>query len=134
MGPQTATSQGTLLPPLDTDYSDTLLGNVLANGDINTAANNQRYGISVTYTEGKFIVASGTTGDESSLSISNVSTMAEDLLGVDADGYTVQAETSQINNLPAVRGQRSEPATVRGNQMGVDPRRNHSRSMQITRM
>ena len=123
IGPQTATSQGTLLPPLDTDYSDTLLGNVLANGDVNTAANNQRYGISVTYTEGKFIIASGTTGDESSLSISSVSTMAQDLLGVDADGYTVQAETSQINNLPAVRGQRSEPATVRGNQMGVDPRK-----------
>ena len=37
IGPQTATSQGTLLPPLDTDYSDTLLGNVLANGDVNTA-------------------------------------------------------------------------------------------------
>jgi len=130
VGPQTAESLGTLLSPLDADYSDTQLSNVTPNGAVATAANNQRYGISITYTENKFIVSSGTTGDESSLAISDVSAMAQDLLGMDANGYVVQAETaqikaesSQINNLPAVRGQRSEPATVRGTQMGVDPRK-----------
>ena len=116
-------SYGTLLPALDTDASDVILKNVLPNGTAFTAANNQRYGISVSYTEGKFIVASGTTGDESSLEISNVSGMAQTLLGMDADGHLVQAETSQINNLPAVRGQLSSPAVVTGNQMGVDPRK-----------
>ena len=117
------TSYGTLLPALDTDASDVILKNVLPNGTAFTAANNQRYGISVSYTEGKFIVASGTTGDESSLEITNVSTMAQTLLGMEAVGHVVQAETSQINNLPAVRGQLSSPAVVTGNQMGVDPRK-----------
>ena len=117
------TSYGTLLPALDTDASDVILKNVLPNGTAFTAANNQRYGISVSYTEGKFIVASGTTGDESSLEIGSVSTMAQTLLGMEAVGHVVQAETSQINNLPAVRGQLSSPAVVTGNQMGVDPRK-----------
>jgi flagellar hook-basal body protein len=99
------------------------LKNVLPNGTAFTTPNNQRYGISVSYTEGKFIVASGTTGDESSLAITNVSGMAQTLLGMEADGHLVEAETSQINNLPAVRGQLSSPAVVTGNQMGVDPRK-----------
>jgi flagellar hook-basal body protein len=127
--PQTAEADGTiishgiLLPALDTDASDVLLKNVRPNGTSFTAATNQRYGISVSYTEGKFIVASGTTGDESSLAITNVSDMAQTLLGMEADGHLVEAETSQINNLPAVRGQLSSPAVVTGNQMGVDPRK-----------
>jgi flagellar hook-basal body protein len=127
--PQTAEADGTiishgiLLPALDTDASDVLLKNVRPNGTSFTAATNQRYGISVSYTEGKFIVASGTTGDESSLSITNVSDMAQTLLGMEAEGHLVEAETSQINNLPAVRGQLSSPAVVTGNQMGVDPRK-----------
>ena len=123
VGAETADSYGTLLMPLDSDFSDTLLGGVLPNGEINTTPANQRYGISVSYSEGKFTVASGTTGDESSISIAAVSAMGASLLGVDPVGYVVQAEVSQINNLPAVRGQRSEPAVVQGNQMGVDPRK-----------
>ena len=119
----TIASYGTLLPALDTDASDVILKNVLPNGTAFTTPNNQRYGISVSYTEGKFIVASGTTGDESSLAITNVSNMAQTLLGMEADGHLVEAETSQINNLPAVRGQLSSPAVVTGNQMGVDPRK-----------
>ena len=119
----TIASYGTLLPALDTDASDVILKNVLPNGTAFTTPNNQRYGISVSYTEGKFIVASGTTGDESSLAITNVSGMAQTLLGMEADGHLVEAETSQINNLPAVRGQLSSPAVVTGNQMGVDPRK-----------
>ena len=119
----TIASYGTLLPALDTDASDVILKNVLPNGTAFTTPSNQRYGISVSYTEGKFIVASGTTGDESSLAITNVSSMAQTLLGMEADGHLVEAETSQINNLPAVRGQLSSPAVVTGNQMGVDPRK-----------
>ena len=46
-----------------------LLRNVTPNGAAFTAANNQRYGIQVSYTEGKFIVASGSTGDSSSMAI-----------------------------------------------------------------
>ena len=119
----TIISHGILLPALDTDASDVLLKNVRPNGTEFSAVTNQRYGISVSYTEGKFIVASGTTGDESSLAITEVSDMAQTLLGMELEGHLVDAETSQINNLPAVRGQLSSPAVVTGNQMGVDPRK-----------
>ncbi len=127
VGPETAADGtapfGTLLTPLDTDASDVLLRNVTPNGAAFTAANNQRYGIQVSYTEGKFIVASGSTGDSSSIKIDTVDPMATNLLGMDALGHLVKAETSQINNLPAVRGQSSTAAVVTGNQMGVDPRK-----------
>jgi len=114
---------GTLLTPLDSDAADVLLRSVTPNGAAFTAANNQRYGIQVSYTEGKFIVASGSTGDSSSMAIAATSVMAQSLLGMDAAGHSVAAATSQINNLPAVRGQSSTAAVVTGNQMGVDPRK-----------
>mgnify|MGYP002634021892 CR=1 FL=1 len=114
---------GTLLTPLDSDAADVLLRSVTPNGAAFTAANNQRYGIQVSYTEGKFIVASGSTGDSSSMAIAATSDMAQSLLGMDAAGHSVAAATSQINNLPAVRGQSSTAAIVTGNQMGVDPRK-----------
>jgi len=114
---------GTLLTPLDSDAADVLLRSVTPNGAAFTAANNQRYGIQVSYTEGKFIVASGSTGDSSSMAIASTSVMAQSLLGMDAAGHSVAAATSQINNLPAVRGQSSTAAVVTGNQMGVDPRK-----------
>lgn len=114
---------GTLLTPLDSDAADVLLRSVTPNGAAFTAANNQRYGIQVSYTEGKFIVASGSTGDKSSMAIAATSVMAQSLLGMEALGHSVAAATSQINNLPAVRGQSSSAAVVTGNQMGVDPRK-----------
>jgi flagellar hook-basal body protein len=121
---ETATlPNGTLLTPLDSDAADVLLRSVTPNGAAFTAANNQRYGIQVSYTEGKFIVASGSTGDSSSMAIAATSVMAQSLLGMEALGHSVEAATSQINNLPAVRGQSSAAAVVTGNQMGVDPRK-----------
>jgi len=114
---------GTLLTPLDSDAADVLLRSVTPNGAAFTAANNQRYGIQVSYTEGKFIVASGSTGDSSSMAIAATSVMSQSLLGMAAAGHSVAAATSQINNLPAVRGQTSTAAVVTGNQMGVDPRK-----------
>ena len=121
---ETATlPNGTLLTPLDSDAADVLLRSVTPNGAAFTAANNQRYGIQVSYTEGKFIVASGSTGDSSSMAIAATSVMAQSLLGMEALGHSVAAATSQINNLPAVRGQSSAAAVVTGNQMGVDPRK-----------
>jgi flagellar hook-basal body protein len=119
----TTLPNGTLLTPLDSDAADVLLRSVTPNGAAFTAPNNQRYGIQVSYTEGKFIVASGSTGDKSSMAIAATSVMAQSLLGMEALGHSVAAATSQINNLPAVRGQSSAAAVVTGNQMGVDPRK-----------
>ena len=118
-----ALPDGLLLTPLDTDAADVLLRSVTPNGAAFTATNNQRYGIQVSYTEGKFIVASGSTGDKSSMAIAGTSIQAQTLLGMSATGHLVAAATSQINNLPAVRGQSSSAAVVTGNAMGVDPRK-----------
>jgi flagellar hook-basal body protein len=131
---------GKLLLPLDNDEDVVLLRNVLPNGAQYSTARDQRYGIEVTYSDGQFRIQSGTTGDESSLQLRLNTTEAEDgsvsltaasalaasMFGIPESGANVEPQTSQIDNLPTVRGQRSEPAVLQGNQMGVDPRKSFS--------
>jgi len=125
---------GTLMLPRDKDPTELLLPGILPNGTEFSTAREQRYGAKVTYSDGKFNVRSGTTGDSSSISMSlntNTgattltpgSTMALNLLGFPQVGLTVNAQTSQINNLPTVRGQQSSAVSLVGKQMGIDPRR-----------
>jgi len=128
-------SLGTLMQPRDKDPSELLLPGILPNGSELSTAREQRYGARVTYSDGKFNVRSGTTGDTSSIAmtlnttttggttLTTGSTMASALLGFPAVGLTVNPQTSQINNLPTVRGQQSSAAALVGKQMGVDPRR-----------
>jgi len=117
------TTMGTQLLPLDTDEADVLLRGVLPNGEAIIASRDQRFGMKVTYAEGAFTVASGTTGDTSSLALADATDLAQSLFGISAQGNVIQPETSQIYNVPAVRGQLSTPATVTGNPMGIDPRK-----------
>lgn len=130
---------GKLLLPLDNDEDVVLLRNVLPNGAQYSTARDQRYGIEVTYSDGQFRFQSGTTGDESSLqlrlntveadgavSLTAASSLAASMFGIPESGAIVEPQTSQIDNLPTVRGQRSEPAVLQGNQMGVDPRKSFS--------
>ena len=125
---------GTLMLPRDKDPTELLLPGILPNGTELSTAREQRYGAKVTYSDGKFNVRSGTTGDSSSISMSlntntgttaltTGSTMASNLLGFPAVGLSVSAQTSQINNLPTVRGQQSSAVSLVGKQMGIDPRR-----------
>ena len=120
------TSMGTLLLPLDTDEADVLLRGALPNGENIIATRDQRFGMKVSYAEGAFTVSSGTTGDTSSLAIDNAGELAQKLLGINELGNFVSPETSQIYNVPAVRGQASTPAIVTGNPMGIDPRKSFS--------
>jgi flagellar hook-basal body protein len=120
------TTMGTLLLPLDSDVSDVLLRGVLPNGENIIASRDQRFGMNVSYSEGSFTVSSGTTGDTSSLAIADATQLAQDLLGIGELGNIVTPETSQIYNVPAVRGQASQPAVVTGNPMGIDPRKSFS--------
>ncbi|GAB5501296.1 MAG: hypothetical protein PsegKO_36070 [Pseudohongiellaceae bacterium] len=137
---ETPAYYGKLLSPLDNDDDVVLLRNVLPNGAQYSTARDQRYGIEVTYSDGQFRIQSGTTGDESSLqlrlntneaddgtvSLTAASALAASLFGIPESGAIVEPQTSQIDNLPTVRGQRSEPAVLEGNQMGVDPRKSFS--------
>ena len=91
----------------------------------------------VTYSEGAFTISSGTTGDTSSLAINLAAadgtlatdakrTLATEMFGISELGNVIEPETSQIYNVPAVRGQVSTPAVVTGNPMGIDPRKSFS--------
>ena len=119
---QTGASKGTLLEATDNDKSDTILTGVVPNGEPIVAPNNQRYGMTVNYINGEFVLASGMTGDASSLEIANSSALAQQLLGIPATGQIVAAETSQISNVPVVRGQAGEPAVLVGKPMNIDPK------------
>ena len=125
---------GTLMLPRDKDPTELLLPGILPNGTELSTAREQRYGAKVTYSDGRFNVRSGTTGDSSSIAMSlntntgttaltTGSTMALNLLGFPQVGLTVSAQASQINNLPTVRGQLSSAVALVGKQMGIDPRR-----------
>lgn len=130
----------TAVPPADRDLAIKLLGNVVPQGDLILPARDQRYGIQITYFDGKFNVSSGTTGDASSIAVRNILTSSDgatksanelglQLFGLEYDSalsdaentIKVDPETSAIANRPAVRGTASTPAIVVGNQMGVDP-------------
>ena len=128
---------GSQLLPLDRDEADTLLRGVLPNGTNICATRDQRFGMKVTYSEGAFTISSGTTGDTSSLAINLAAadgtlatdakrTLATEMFGISELGNVVEPETSQIYNVPAVRGQVSTPAVVTGNPMGIDPRKSFS--------
>ena len=125
---------GTLMLPRDKDPTELLLPGILPNGTELSTAREQRYGAKVTYSDGRFNVRSGTTGDSSSIAMSlntntgttaltTGSTMALNLLGFPQVGLSVSAQASQINNLPTVRGQQSSAVSLVGKQMGIDPRR-----------
>ncbi len=124
---------GTEIVQITGDSDVLLLKNVSANGDPERAIRDQRFGIKVAYSDGKFLVSSGSTGDESSIqvklnltdagTITESSTLAAELLGISENGFVITPQTSVIDNLPTVRGQASIPAIVYGSTMGVDPRK-----------
>ena len=124
---------GTEIVQVSGDSDVLLLRNISANGDGERALRDQRFGIKVSYTDGKFLISSGTTGDESSISvklnlntdgtITDSSVLAAELLGISENGFAITPQTSVIDNLPTVRGQASIPAIVFGSTMGVDPRK-----------
>jgi len=83
----------------------------------------QRYGMKVEYdtVNEKFIFKSGTTGDNSSIKLSDPNTYASERLGLLADGnYEVKTSAT------AVRGITSEPAIMRGSPLGINANNNFS--------
>jgi hypothetical protein len=83
----------------------------------------QRYGMKVEYdtVNEKFIFKSGTTGDNSSIKLSDPNTYASERLGLLADGnYEVKTSTT------AVRGITSEPAIMKGSPLGINANNNFS--------
>jgi len=133
-------AQGAALSSADGDKAIVLTSPMIPAGDNLIETRNQRYGITVEFSDGSFVISSGTTGDGSSISIRNVLTETDGLaqtanetgemlfgLGVEVgtpaseNTVSVAEALSAVANRPAVRGQASLPAVVQGNQMGIDP-------------
>jgi len=138
---ETALATTDALVSADGDKAVVLSGAMVPAGDQIAETRNQRYGITVNFVDGSFQIASGTTGDGSSIAIRNVLTLdgsgnaatanatGEALFGLSVTAGTPESENtssvaealSAVANRPAVRGQASTPAIVSGNQMGIDP-------------
>jgi len=83
----------------------------------------QRYGMKVEYdtVNEKFIFKSGTTGDNSSIKLTDPSTYASEHFGLLSDGnYEVKTSAT------AVRGIASQPAVMQGSPLGINANNNFS--------
>ena len=102
-----------------------LNGKVMPNGDLIRLADDQRYGLKVSFdnVNEKFTFSSGTTGDGSSISITNSNSLAESLLGVSAPaGTPLEVKVSDV----ALRGTQSLPAQTVGTQVAINVNNNFS--------
>jgi flagellar hook-basal body protein len=89
-----------------------------ATADINEFRKNARFGITVEFDpdNAKFSISSGTTGDASSITISEANGKAISVMGLaDAPNLTVSASTTE-----ALRGKASEPAVLSGEVMTIN--------------
>ncbi|MEN9775326.1 MAG: Flagellar hook protein FlgE [Pseudomonadota bacterium] len=89
------------------------------NGASILAAKDQRFGIKVSFddTNSRFTVASGSTGDTSSISISKGSALVKELFGFPAgDEPAISVDTSRS----PLRGIESQPAIIRGSPIGLN--------------
>jgi len=131
----TGASGGTTASVVDTDLADTFVKVDAPTAALTAAVKDQRFGISVTYSDNQFKFSSGTTGDTSSISIKdlypaantrediNKAALNVSLFGFDTGDQVVAPNVSLIENKPAQRGIVSEPASVTGNTMGIDARK-----------
>ena len=104
---------------------------VIPQGDFILPEVQQRQGIVVEFvpntaagsTDGHFTIASGTTGDESSIAVSDISTNAATYFGLDSTNTSVQRPLSvgRESGDSAVRGVTSTAAKVFGTPIQFDP-------------
>ena len=108
------TTAKTAVDPTTGTYGTT----VLPNGATILDPADQRYGINVTFddTNNKFTISSGSSGDTSSIKISDASAMAKALFGfpIGTDGVSTTASTTPIRGIP------SQPAVVTGTTIGIN--------------
>ena len=91
---------------------------VLPNGSLIMSSEDQRYGVEVRFDEttGEFAISSGSTGDESSISISKSSALTNFLFGFVQGDTATEVDTSST----PLRGITSSPAVLQGNAIGIN--------------
>jgi hypothetical protein len=110
---------------LYTPVGAALNGKVMPNGDLIRSVDDQRYGLKVSFdnVNEKFTFSSGTTGDDSSIVITNSNALAESLLGISApSGSPLEIRVSDV----ALRGTQSMPAETVGTQVAINVNNNFS--------
>ncbi len=110
---------------LYTPVGAALNGKVMPNGDLIRSVDDQRYGLKVSFdnVNEKFTFSSGTTGDDSSIVITNSNALAESLLGISApSGSPLEIRFSDV----ALRGTQSMPAETVGTQVAINVNNNFS--------
>lgn len=108
----------------DGTYTTSTGGSVVENGAPIRALANQRYGMTVAWdnVNQKFTFSSGSTGDNSTIQITNVSDIATSLLGISQD----PAADKVLASPDAVRGIVSSPAVSTGSAIAINVANNFS--------
>lgn len=85
--------------------------------DVNEYEKNARYGITVQFDPDKaqFSISSGTTGDASSIAITEADSSAQNIMGLSGENLVVLASSTE-----ALRGKASEAAVLRGETMTIN--------------
>jgi flagellar hook-basal body protein len=85
--------------------------------DLDEFRKNARYGITVAFDPdtSRFSIASGTTGDSSSIEIFSENAVAQSVMGLTGPGLVVAPSATE-----ALRGKASEPAVLRGESMTIN--------------
>ncbi len=96
-----------------------------ATADVNEFRKNARFGITVAFDPDttRFSIASGTTGDESSIEVTTTDANAIRVMGLTGTGLKVDASPND-----ALRGKPSEPAVLRGEAMTINTTKSISTS------
>jgi len=96
-----------------------------ATADVNEFRKNARYGITVAFDPDttRFSIASGTTGDGSSIEVTTTDDNAIRVMGLTGTGLKVDASPND-----ALRGKPSEPAVLRGEAMTINTTKSISTS------
>ena len=92
---------------------------MIARGEVVLGSDNQRFGITVSFddTAKHFQISSGTTGDTSSVQISDASANAKLLFGLP---LTTENDVLVDTSSTPLRGITSEPAELQGNTIGIN--------------
>jgi flagellar hook-basal body protein len=96
-----------------------------ATTDVDEFRKNARFGITVAYDPdtARFTIASGTTGDSSSIEVAAADANAQRVMGLTGTGLKVDASASE-----AKRGKTSDPAVLRGETMTINTTKSISTS------
>jgi len=119
----TIAADGSYIATGDTAPNGTAIREITKNLITGVETNPQRYGLKVDFdsVNQKFTIKSGTTGDNSSISVTNISTLAKSILGMT---FTDVNPSAIGTSSDALRGIASKPAVTIGTPIAINVNNN----------